>query len=186
MSEEWISASQAREIVSRGWQDEGKPTDAICLRAKHGEVKARARRLITIDNGQKYEKPDQLIPRGFWDDISMKQNWSHGDFASTIYPDDAKFEIEAIGVTFERAGIEEMLPASPSIDCVPGGSRGRPLGSGGYARQDEPLVEKMREYISDHPGTTPHFAAGEFADQAAGNAGFERKQRRLADRYRKA
>ena len=110
MSEEWISASQAREIVSRGWRDEGKPTDAICGRAKQGAVRAKAWQWVTIENGQRYEKRDHSIPPSFWDDVSMTQNWSHGDFASAIYPDDTKFEIEAIGVTFERTGIEAMAP----------------------------------------------------------------------------
>lgn len=106
----WISASEARIIVSRGWQDEGKPTDAICLHAKHGEIQAKARRWITIENGQRYEKRDELIPRNFWTDSDMKQDWSRGNFVSTIYPDDTKFEIVALGVTFDLADLETIAP----------------------------------------------------------------------------
>ncbi len=109
MSNDWISASEARAIVSQGWQDEGKPTDAICFHAKHGEIQAKARRWITIENGQRFEKRNELIPRNFWADRDMKQDWSYGYFVSTIYPDDAKFEIEALGVTFERSEIIELV-----------------------------------------------------------------------------
>jgi hypothetical protein len=110
LNERWISASQARELVSQGWQDEGKATDAICRRAQHGDIQAKARRLITYENGQKFEKHDEPIGRDFWGDRDMKQDWSHGDFVSAIYPDDTKFEVEAIGVTFDQAGIEAMVP----------------------------------------------------------------------------
>lgn len=116
MSEAWISASEARAIVSQGWQDEGKPTDAICRRAKYGEIQAKARRWITIENGQKFEKSDELIPRNFWADRDMKQDWSHGDFLSTIYPDDTNFEIEAIGVTFDRAGIAALASIANQVN----------------------------------------------------------------------
>lgn len=182
----WISASDARAIVSQGWQDEGKPTEAIRRRAMQGLVHAKALRWITIEDGQRYEQHDHLVPRRFWDDRSMSQDWSHGDFTSTIFPDETKIEIEAFGVTFERSGIEAMSRASQHARSAPTARHGRPKGSGGFATVDETLVEKMHEYITNHPGTTPHFAAGQFADQAAGNAGLERKQRRLADRYRKA
>lgn len=64
--------------------------------------------------------------------------------------------------------------------------RGRPKGSGGWAALDAPIVEKMHQLISENPGMTPHGAAGHFMDEAAGNASFERKQRRLAENYRKA
>lgn len=183
---DWISASEARAIVSQGWQDEGKLTDAICRRAKHGEVQAKARRWITIENGQQSEKSDELIPKNFWSDCDMRQDWSHGDFVSIIYPDGTRNEIAALGVTFERSGIEAMLPRAPNTKLAPTAKKGRPKGSGGFAAIDETLVAKMHDYISSHPGTTPHFAAGQYADQAAGNASLERKQKRLADRYRKA
>lgn len=119
MSEAWISAPEARAIVSHGWQDEGKPTDAICLRAKHGEIQAKARLWVTVENGQKYEKHDEPIPRNFWGDRDMKQDWSHGDFVSTIYPNDTKFEIEAIGVTFDQAGIEALAPSAINLKASP-------------------------------------------------------------------
>ena len=140
MSAAWISASEARAIVSQGWQDEGKPTDAICRRAKYGEIQAKARRWITIENGQKFEKHDELIPRNFWADRDMKQDWSHGDFVSTIYPDDAKFEIEAIGVTFDRAGIAAL--ASISMQVNP--SAADPTTIRDEAQLAEPAVMSVR------------------------------------------
>ena len=115
----WISASEARDMVSQGWRDEGKPTDAICRRAKHGEIRAKALRWITIENGHRYERPDELIPSNFWADRDMKQDWSHGDFVSTIYPDDTKFEIEALGVNFDRTGIEAMVPSAMQVKASP-------------------------------------------------------------------
>ncbi len=119
MSDEWVSASEARAIVSQGWQDDGKPTEAICLHAKHGEIQAKARRWITIENGHRYEKGDEIIPRAFWNDGDMQQNWSHGIFQSTIYPDDTKFEIEALGVTFERAGIAALASIAMQAKLSP-------------------------------------------------------------------
>lgn len=61
---------------------------------------------------------------------------------------------------------------------------GRPKGAGGWAARDAPLVEKMRKIIEENPGMTAHGAAAHIVEAAAGNASFERKQRRLADRYR--
>ncbi len=129
----WISASEARDIVSQGWQEDGKPTEAICRRARQGYVQAVAWRWVTIEKGQRYEKRNHLIERGFWDDCDMDQNWSHGEFKSTIYPNDAKFEIEAFGVTFERSDIEAISPPSSANAFAPNLQLGRPKGSGGYA-----------------------------------------------------
>lgn len=115
MNGAWVSAREAREIVSQGWQDEGKPTDSICFRAKIGEIQARARRWITIENGEKFEKHDEPIPRNFWGDREMMEDWSLGDFVSVTYPDGTRFETEAIGVTFDRAGIDTLAPSSMKV-----------------------------------------------------------------------
>lgn len=62
--------------------------------------------------------------------------------------------------------------------------RGRPKGAGGFADSDGPLVENMREMITENSAMTVFGAAAQVAHLAAGSASFERKQRRLADRYK--
>ncbi len=144
---DWISASEARALLSQGRQDdEGKPTDAICLHAKHGEIQAKARRWITIENGQRYEKPDELIPRDFWADRDMRQDWSHGDFVSTVYPDDAKFEIEALGVTFERSGIVELASQSAPVSGTVTVASGKPT-----AKAERECEAWLREQFAADP-----------------------------------
>lgn len=182
----WISAQAAREMVSQEWRDEGKATDAICLRARLGHVLARASIWVTFEGGQKLEKPPRLIEREFWADDAMRQDWLHGDFRSITYPDGNRFEAWALGVKFELAGIKD-ISSSLSINASKLDSqRGRPKGSGGYAQKDAQLVEKMREYIVDHPGTSSTFAAGKYAAIAEGGGTEESKKRRLAKRYRDA
>lgn len=84
--------------------------------------------------------------------------------------------------------LAEMNSKANKAEISTGGNRppGRPKGSGGWSAKDAPIVEKMRQLILENPGMSPHGAAGFFVDQAAGNASFERKQRRLAESYRKA
>lgn len=86
-------------------------------------------------------------------------------------------EVETEAVLGERAN-RASLRSHPA-------RRGRPRGAGGWAAQDEPILEKMRERIAANPGMTAHDAAGYFAVEAAGNAGLVTKQKRLWDRYRK-
>jgi hypothetical protein len=121
---QWISASEARDMVSQGWHGEGKPTDAIIFRAKHGEVLAKVRRWVWIETdhegNEKFEWNEKLIPRGFWDDNDIDQNWSQGDFRSVIYPDDGKkYDHTLIDVMFERTSIELMAAKSASANVAP-------------------------------------------------------------------
>ncbi|MXP41235.1 hypothetical protein GRI75_06210 [Altererythrobacter soli] len=182
----WISASEALDMVSQGRRDEGEPGDAICFRAENGEVRARARRWITIENGRTYEWLDELIPRDFWCDRDMRKDWSLGDFKSTIYLEGAEFEVTALGVTFELSDIEAISGALTSGRSLTVSKRGRPKGSGGHGAVDAIIVEKMRQYLSNNPGKTVYSTAGLFAGQAAGGGCFETKQRRLCAAYKKA
>lgn len=192
MSEEWISAKKAREIVSPGCTFNGPATETIRRYAAAGQVRSKAALFTVEGRGQKKQLMNHTIAADFWELPLELEEWWHGRFVGMHRTIGWEVRCEALGVTFERKGIEAitgnetMPPASPSEQRVPTAKCGRPVGSGGYAAKDAPLVEKMRKYIADHEGTTPHFAAGQYAGEAAGPAGFERKQRRLADRYRKA
>jgi len=118
--------------------------------------------------------------------------WKGGDETGET-DEQGEFEIAFSGlasgecfadVVIVRDTFELSLQARSTNNPVSAAKRGRPAGSGGFALQDRIVVEKMREYITNQPGTTPHYAAGQFADQATGNASLECRQRRLARRYR--
>ena len=96
----------------------------------------------------------------------------------------------AIGIEVTRRGLPLI---GDNVDLYPNFKnqimnerRGRPKGAGGFLAADLPIVEKMREMITNNPGMTAFGAAGQLAEQAAGNASLERKQRRLAERYKDA
>lgn len=189
--EEWISAVAARAMGPSGTNF----SHTIIERAKVGLVNARTKLLVWNRQGQQTEQSDCDLPKEFWRHGVEAENWDQGDFGvlwnrseHSWMAGSAGWEPDsyAYGVTFARADIEAMLPAAPISVSLPVANMGRPKGSGGFAVPDAILVEKMREYITANPDKTPHFAAGQFAEQADGNAGLERKQRRLSDRYRKA
>lgn len=103
----------------------------------------------------------------FDDAISRIQNFTSSEAFEKSTRDARNAEISEI--------VDQMIDKRP---------RGRPKGAGGWANQDAEIVEKMRKLILSTPSMTVHAAATEYANEAAGNATFERKQRRLADRYR--
>ena len=110
MSEEWITAREAREMVSPGCEQDGAHTDAICHRAKAGLVRAKAKLWQWSEAGEEH---DYEIPRGFWDVNELEHNWSQGDFTNTTCVDGPEYHFKAFGVTFERTGIEAM--SSPPV-----------------------------------------------------------------------
>lgn len=87
-----------------------------------------------------------------------------------------------VGLRFSREDICRTLSVTLGSPVYTK-RRGRPKNRGGYAKQDEHLIQKMAEMIAKNPGMVPYNAAQHFIDQAAGGGGDEAKRRRLADRY---
>jgi hypothetical protein len=124
MSEEWISARDAREKVVPGCRHNDGRTDVILQRAKAGLVKARASVFKSTKAGVKSDVRDHPIPADFWGGNSLKQNWTQGDFSTWIHSEGWETYCEAYGVTFEQSGIEAMAHSgeaatAPSQSQVP-------------------------------------------------------------------
>lgn len=102
-AEQWIPASQARNLASTPLVDE---TLAICARAHAGLIKARAE-LFMVD-GKKIGTV--RIPDVFWwanGHAALEQDWATGDFSTWI---DHRIHMQAFGVSFGLDGLLELLP----------------------------------------------------------------------------
>lgn len=175
----WISASEAREMVSQGWHGEGSPTDAIVFRAKHGEVLAKARRWVWIETDhegvERFERTEQLVPRGFWDDCNLDQDWSHGDFRSETYPDDGKkYEHVLIEVTFEKSGIEALASKAKPVSVAP--SMIAVMSTASAERECEAWLRKQFAADPERRKAKASFEAGALAQfgERLSQAGFRR------------
>jgi hypothetical protein len=94
-----------------------------------------------------------------------------------------------------RAKARWPIPSDPPIQVeaarTPGNGRskgkpGRPSGSGGYAKDDEPLLIEMHHLIQSGRVGTVHAAAVQVAPKAQGpTTSQEGKVRRLSDGYRR-
>jgi hypothetical protein len=117
--EDWVAAAEAVRLLKPAFGAHGARM-AICKRAYGGMVRSRAQRFIidkkTHDNFE--------IPKVFWwaeGNEALTQDWQAGDFDT--WPDlskvsgnphlsGGKAHMEAFGVSFLRAEIEKMIPAS--------------------------------------------------------------------------
>lgn len=101
--DEWISAAEAIAFLPHGQR-------AICRNAREGLVRARARRLTWA--GEQHDNAD--VPPEFWwqnGGEALTQDWRSGDFET--YERGRHFSIvKAFGVTFRRADIERLKPAT--------------------------------------------------------------------------
>lgn len=111
---EWISAKEAREIVAPGWKHGSPATDPIRHRAKNGVIKTMASVYVSTWSGQSTTMHSHPIPKEFWGGHPFQENWTTGDFSVGIHVDGRYTECEALGVTFERTGIEALAPPSVS------------------------------------------------------------------------
>jgi len=102
--DEWISASQARSLLTPTLKF--STTETICKRAHAGLIRARAEHIIF--NNKKTN--DRDIPSGFWwaeGEAALDQNWRSGDFETWI---DHKDRIQVFSVEFLKSDIEKLLP----------------------------------------------------------------------------
>ena len=112
------SAREAREIVAPGWRHGAPATDPIRRRAKLGELEARASVYVSIRSGIATKEHDHPIPKEFWSGHPFEENWSAGDFSTSTYVDGEYTTCEALGVTFERAGIQGMASRDTPASVV--------------------------------------------------------------------
>ncbi len=114
--EEWIAASEAVQLLKPMFDTTYEAQMTICKRAYSGMVRARAQRFLM--DGRK--RDDFEIPKEFWwakGHQALNQNWTAGDFDTWI--DNGSHHLEAFGVSFLRADIDRMIPASPSMAQAP-------------------------------------------------------------------
>jgi predicted nucleotide-binding protein len=102
--DDWISAAEARDLLPFGLG-----ARAICKHAKVGLVTARAK--LYIYAGQ--QNKDVPVPSEFWwaeGGEALEQDWSTGHFGTWI--SNQTVRLEAFGVQFRRAEIEQLKPAT--------------------------------------------------------------------------
>ncbi|SFG33414.1 hypothetical protein SAMN05518801_11751 [Novosphingobium sp. CF614] len=109
MSEDWISAREAAEVMWPGKRPAPVP-NAITKRAEEGLIEARAELLTKQGPGGKTKVPDDPIPTEFWGGRAMVPDWESGVFTAHVQQNASEEEWKAFGVTFKRSKIEAMAP----------------------------------------------------------------------------
>jgi hypothetical protein len=119
--EEWISAAEAVRLLAPDGKTQYSARMALCKRAHAGMVRARAQRFIV--SGRAADNVE--IQRQFWwaeGHEALTQDWTNGDFDTWIDAlkltgdvrlGSGKVHLEAFNVSFLRANVEDMIPASP-------------------------------------------------------------------------
>jgi hypothetical protein len=114
--EEWASAAEAIQLLKLVFDSTYEAQMIICKRAHNGMIRARAQRFLL--DGRKRDNFE--IPKEFWwaeGHQALNQNWTAGDFDTWI--DNGSHHLEAFGVSFLRADIDTMIPASASTTQMP-------------------------------------------------------------------
>jgi hypothetical protein len=107
-SRKWIPAAEALAALNPVFGTSDRARKTICTRAHVGVIRAKAQTFV-VDNGKKTFN-DYEVPKEFWwaeGQGALHQNWPSGDFDTWI---DQKIHLQAFGVSFWRAQIEEMIP----------------------------------------------------------------------------
>lgn len=106
MATQWITAAQALALVGED-HNEYMTRLAICDRAQHGLLKAKAQRFVA----DKRVEDDILVPREFWwagGHEALEQDWKLGEFSTWI---NQTYHWKAFGVRFDLDGVLAMVPA---------------------------------------------------------------------------
>ena len=106
--EQWITATEAVHLLKPAFGTyEAQMT--ICKRAHSGMIRARAQQFIMDDK----TRDNFEIPKQFWwaeGHQALTQNWTAGDFDT--WTPNKETHLQAFGVSFLRAEIENLIPAS--------------------------------------------------------------------------
>ncbi|MBA3510851.1 hypothetical protein [Sphingomonas sp.] len=141
MSEHWISAIEAWTVVWPAKKPTGGP-NSIINRAGSGAVKAKASLLQKSWPGGETKDHDCPIPEDFWRGRAMIPDWDHGDFSARVQWNEQEQDWKAIGVTFERSGIDAMVAQIPSTS----GSL-QPVATEGRSKRGRPVADDWEAVI---------------------------------------
>ena len=128
--DDWVSAAETMRIF-RSVKMSPDAAVTILTRAHAGMIRTRANLMIIGGRSE----TDFELPKVFWwakGHAAIKQNWEVGDFSTRATPQNDQW-VQAFGVRFHRAGLEEMLPGAFAIEpsriaeAAPKESGGRPL-----------------------------------------------------------
>lgn len=114
MANEWLKAPLALAYVSDG-SDDVAAQRRICERAHSGLIAAKAERIVWGGKGENREHP---IGKRFWwaeGHEALTQDWQVGDFSTWI---DQTYEVKAYGVSFDFAGLSELVPADKQAEAL--------------------------------------------------------------------
>ncbi len=106
-SDDWVSAADALTLLESRFSAFAAAR-RICERAHAGLIRSRAES-FQVD-GRAHQSFD--IPKEFWwaeGHEALEQDWAAGDFSTYI---ERRAQWKAFGVTFNRADLEKLLPAS--------------------------------------------------------------------------
>jgi hypothetical protein len=115
LAAEWISAAEAVKILAPVFKSAYVAQMRICARAHAGLSHARAEH-FKMD---KQSEDNFDIPKAFWwaeGHEALEKNWEAGDFETWI---DHKHRLRAFGVSFSRADMEKMIPATAAQAAQP-------------------------------------------------------------------
>jgi hypothetical protein len=170
MSEEWITAAAALDLVSRG-SSRDTARFAICRRAHAGLLRAKAARFIRSFRDKQLVTDDEDVPKDFWwaeGEAALTQDWAHGDFETWV---DHKFQLQAFNVSFAKAEIECMAAVASTPEGRSGS--GAEMVGGGRppaAWWDDLWVEITRQiYVGDLQPTKQADIEKAMMDWAAAN-----------------
>jgi predicted nucleotide-binding protein len=111
-TDEWINAAEAVRLLRPAFDGSAYSAQmAICKRAHSGLVRARAKRFMVDDKAG----DDYHVPKTFWHEeghFARTPDWITGDFETWV--ERGEVRLRAFGVSFSRADIEKMIPASVS------------------------------------------------------------------------
>jgi predicted nucleotide-binding protein len=107
--DDWVTAREAAELLPHS-------TRAICIHAKEGLVRARAR--VLVWGGERRNDAD--VPPEFWwaeGDEALEQDWRTGHFVTWIR--NGTVRLEAFMVEFRRLDIQQLRPKSAATPTAP-------------------------------------------------------------------
>lgn len=115
--DEWISAAEAVRLLKLAFNSELIAQRTICKRAHAGLIRSRAQKFLedgveNIMENEASNRVDWELDSEFWwadGEAALEQNWTIGDFDTW----QGQSHLEAFGVTFLRADIEKLIPATP-------------------------------------------------------------------------
>jgi hypothetical protein len=156
----WVTAAEASHLLKPVFGNEFQARMTICKRAHNGLIRARAERFIVAGDG----RDNQEIPEKFWwaeGHEALTQNWVTGDFETWIQQ---QLHMQAFGVSFLRADIEKLIPATRAgkvMDSTPEARRSAIIITALHVETQAALRHLSDVHEQNERGTV--FQVGQFA-----------------------